>query len=122
MWQAYVAAARTANYQAPGLDHYAAGAALTGLTQALYTEHRDGDVTLGQPAFDPVVTAANPSGTGAAQASVTDCADGSRWLNYHDGKLVPGQDLRRRRILARLQPFDGAWKVTYLNIGLAGTC
>ena len=22
----------------------------------------------------------------------------------------------------RLQPFDGTWKVTYLNVGKAGTC
>jgi hypothetical protein len=56
------------------------------------------------------------------QADVTDCADSSRWLDYHGGKPVAGQDLGRRRIIARLQPFDGTWKVTYLNVGKAGTC
>jgi hypothetical protein len=122
MWQAYVAAARTADYQAPSLDHYAAGAALSVLTNGLYQEHQQGVVTLGQPAFDPAVTVVNASGGVDAQADVTDCADSSRWLNYRSGKLVAGQPRGRRRIIARLQPFDGVWKVTYLNVGKAGTC
>jgi len=122
MWKVYVAAARTADYQAPTLDHYAAGGALTTLTQGLYQEHQEGDVTLGQPKFDPVVTVVKASGADTAQVNVSDCADGSHWLNYHDGKLIPGQATGRRRIIAQLQPFDGTWKVTYLNVGKAGTC
>jgi len=122
MWQAYVAAARTADYQAPGLDHYAAGGALSTLTSGLYQEHRDGDVSLGQPVLHPVVTLVKGSDGQVTQADVTDCADGSHWLNYHDGKLIAGQDVRDRHIIARLQPFNGTWKVTYLNVGLAGTC
>jgi hypothetical protein len=122
MWQAYVAAARTADYQAPTLDHYAAGGALTVLTQGLYQEHQQGNVTLGQPVLHPAVTLVKGSGGGVTQADVTDCADSSHWLNYHGGKPVAGQDLRHRYIIARLQPFDGTWKVTYLNVGKAGTC
>ena len=122
MWQAYVAAARTANYQAPGLDHYAAGGALSTLTHGLYQEHQDGDVTLGQPKLNPVVTVVKGSGGNVTQADVTDCADSSHWLNYRDGKPIADQDVRRRYIIARLQPFDGTWKVTYLNVGKAGTC
>jgi len=122
LWRAYVVAARTADYQAPALDHNAAGGALSTLTSGLYQEHQDGDVSLGQPVLHPAVTLVKGSGGDVTQADVTDCADGSRWLNYHDRKLIAGQDLRRRRIIARLQPFDGTWKVTYLNVGLAGTC
>jgi hypothetical protein len=122
MWQAYVAAARTANYQAPTLDHYAAGGALTVLTQGLYQEHQDGDVSLGQPVLHPAVKVVKTSGRQASQVDVTDCADSSRWLDYHGGKPVAGQDLRHRYIIARLQPFNGTWKVTYLNVGKAGTC
>jgi hypothetical protein len=122
MWQAYVAAARTADYQTPGLDHYTAGGALSTLTHALYQEHQDGDVSLGQPVLHPAVTVVTGSGGEVTQADVTDCADGSHWLNYHDGKLIAGQDVRSRSIVARLQPFDGTWKVTDLNVGLAGTC
>ena len=122
MWQAYVVAARTADYQAAPLDHYAAGGALTTLTQGLYQEHQDGDISLGQPVLHPAVTLVKGSGGNVTQADVTDCADGSHWLNYHDGKPIAGQDLRRRYIIARLQPFNGTWKVTYLNVGKAGTC
>ena len=122
MWQAYVVAARTADYQAPGLDHYTAGGALSTLTHALYQEHQEGDVSLGQPVLHPAVTLAKGSGGGVTQADVTDCADSSHWRDYHGGKPVAGQDLRRRYIIARLQPFDGTWKVTYLNVGKAGTC
>jgi hypothetical protein len=122
MWQAYVVAARTADYQAPSLDHYAAGGALSVLTHALYQEHQEGDVSLGQPAFHPAVTAVKGSNGDVTQADVTDCADSSHWLDYHAGKPVAGQALGRRRIIARLQPFNGTWKVTYLNVGKVGTC
>jgi hypothetical protein len=122
MWQAYTAAARTADYRAPGLDHYAAGGALSTLAHGLYQEHQDGDVSLGQPVLHPAVTLVKGPGGEAAQAGVTDCADSSHWLDYHGGRPVAGQDLRRRYITARLQPFDGTWKVTYLNVGKAGTC
>ena len=100
----------------------AAGSALSTLTHALYQEHQDGDVSLGQPVLHPAVTLVKGSGGEVTQADVTDCADGSHWLNYHDGKPVAGQDVRDRDIIARLQPFNGTWKVTYLNVGLAGTC
>src|SRR5450756_2704134 len=72
MWQAYVAAARTADYQAPALDHYAAGGALSTLTHALYQEHQDGDVTLGQPVLHPAVTLVKGSGGDVTKADVTD--------------------------------------------------
>jgi hypothetical protein len=122
MWQAYVAAARTADYQTQTLDHYAAGGALSTLTHGLYQEHQDREVSLGQPVLHPAVTLVKGSGGGVTQADVTDCADSSHWLDYHNGKPVPGQDLKSRRTIARLQPFNGTWKVTYLNVGLAGTC
>ena len=122
MWQAYVVAARTADYQATSLDHYAAGGALSTLTHALYQEHQEGEVSLGQPVLHPAVSLVKGSGGDVTQADVTDCAGSSHWLDYHDGKPVAGQDLRSRRIAAWLQPFDGTWKVTYLNVGLAGTC
>jgi hypothetical protein len=122
MWQAYVVAARTADYQAPTLDHYAAGGALSTLTHGLYQEHQEGDISLGQPVLHPAVTVVKGSGGEASRANVTDCADSSHWLDYHGGKPVAGQDLRHRFIIARLQPFDGTWKVTYLNVGKPGTC
>lgn len=122
MWEAFVAASRTADYQAPSLSRYAAGPALTVLILGLYKNHRDGMVTRGQPALDPVVTIVAGSGGIAVRADVTDCADSTRWLDYRSGKPVTGQQSGRRRVTAELQPFDGVWKVTYLNVGKAGTC
>jgi hypothetical protein len=45
MWQAFFTASRTADYQSPSLDRYAAGAALTLLTRGLYQYHQEGIVT-----------------------------------------------------------------------------
>jgi hypothetical protein len=68
------------------------------------------------------VTLVKGSSGDVTQADITGRADSSHWLDYHDGKTVAGQDLKSRHVIARLQPFDGTWKVTYLNVGLAGTC
>lgn len=122
MWRAYVSASRTADYQAASLDHYAAGAALSVLTHGLYQNHQQGVVTRGQPMFDPSVTMVGAPSEDATQADVTDCADSSGWLDYRSGKPITGQPQGRRKIIARLQLFDGVWKVTYLNVGKAGTC
>jgi hypothetical protein len=45
MWQAFTAASRTADYQYPSLDRYAAGAALELLTRGLYQNYQAGIVT-----------------------------------------------------------------------------
>ena len=77
MWQAFTAASRTADYQYPSLDHYAAGAALELLIRGLYQNYRAGIVTRGQPTFDPAVAMAKtPAGT--SEAKVTDGLDDSR--------------------------------------------
>ena len=122
MWQAFVAASRTADYQSGSLARYAAGGALSVLTHGLYQNHQNGIVTRGQPALDPEVTIAPANGNGA-EADVTDCADSSHWADYYkSGKPAPGQPQGRQRIYARLQPFDGVWKVTYLAVEKEGTC
>ena len=51
MWQAFVAASRTADYQSASLAHYAAGDALSLLTRGLYQNYRNGIVT--RPAVFP---------------------------------------------------------------------
>jgi hypothetical protein len=126
MWNAYVTASSTADYQSPALARYAAGAALPVLTNGLYASYKDGIVTKGTPSFSPSVTILVAAG-GVQQADVTDCADTSTWANYtRSGQLVPGQPQGRRRVTARLQLFIQAggsqWKVTSLNVGRAGTC
>jgi hypothetical protein len=122
MWQAFTAASRTADYQYPSLDHYAAGAALELLIHGLYQNHQAGIVTRGQPSFDPVVTMAKTS-TGTAEAEVSDCADDTHAVtHYKSGRLAPGDPPGRHEVYAQVQPFDGTWKVTYLVVDKAGTC
>ena len=122
MWQAFVAASRTADYQYPSLDRYAAGAALELLIQGLYQDYRAGIVTRGQPSFDPVVTMTKTS-LGTAEAKVSDCADDTNTVTYYkSGKLAPGDPPGHHEVSAQVQPFDGTWKVTYLVVDKAGTC
>jgi hypothetical protein len=122
MWQAFFTASRTADYQYPSLDHYAAGAALELLIRGLYQNYRAGIVTRGQPAFNPVVTMAKTS-AGTAEAKVTDCLDDSRAASfYKSGKPAGGEPPGRQRVYAQVQPFDGTWKVTTLVVEKVGTC
>jgi len=122
MWRAFVAASRTADYQSGALSQYAAGGALSVLTHGLYQNYRNGIVTRGQPSFSPHVTVASPPGS-PVQATVTDCADSSHWADYYrSGKPAPGEQQGRQRIDARLQPFNGSWKVIYLVVEKEGTC
>jgi hypothetical protein len=123
MWQAFVVASRTADYQSPALDHYAAGAALTLLVRGLYQNYKEGIVTRGQPAFDPVATMTSTPAGEPAQAKVTDCADSASWLNYYkSGKPAPGAPPGRQRVYASLETFGGTWKVTILVVEKEGTC
>jgi hypothetical protein len=123
MWQAFTAASRTADYQYPSLDHYAAGAALELLTRGLYQNYQAGIVTRGQPTFDPVVTMTKTS-LGTPEAKVTDCSDDSSAAAYYkkSGKPAPGEAPGRQLIYASVQPFDGTWKMTSLVVEEEGTC
>jgi hypothetical protein len=122
MWQAFVTASRTADYQSGSLARYAAGGALSVLMHGLYQNYKKGIVTRGQPSFDPKVTVTSSNGS-AAQANVIDCADDSHWGDYYkSGKPAPGEPRGPHRIYARLLPFNGVWKVTYLVVEKEGTC
>jgi hypothetical protein len=122
MWQAYTAAARTADYQPGALSQYAAGDALMILTRSLYDDHQHGVVLRGAPALDPKVTGMTPAGNPGSSA-VTDCADDSRWLQYtKSGQPASGAPAGRHRIYAQLRLFSAVWKVTNLVVEKAGTC
>lgn len=122
MWHAFVVASQTADYQSAELSRYAAGDALSVLTHGLYQNYQLGIVTRGQPSLEPTVTMTSPPG-GQPRAAVLDCANSSRWREYYKSGKPAGIARRGlRRIEARLQPFDGAWKVTYLLVMREGTC
>jgi hypothetical protein len=122
MWQAFTTASRTADYQYPSLDRYAAGAALTLLTRGLYQNYREGIVTRGTPSHSVAVTMAKTS-LGTPEAKVTDCSDTSGSGTYYkSGKPAAGGSPGRQAIYAQVQPFDGTWKVTSLVVEKAGSC
>ena len=122
MWQAFTTASRTADYQYPSLDRYAAGAALTLLTRGLYQNYREGIVTRGTPSHSVAVTMAKTS-LGTPEAKVTDCSDTSGSGTYYkSGKPAAGGATGRQAIYAQVQPFDGTWKVTYLVVEKTGSC
>ena len=122
MWQAFFTASRTADYQSPSLDRYAAGSALELLVHGLYQYHQEGIVTRGTPSHDPAVTMAKTS-LGTPEAKVTDCSDDSGAVAYSkSGKPVQGEAPGRQAISAQVQPFDGTWKVTYLVVEKTGSC
>ena len=122
MWQEFTVASRTADYQDPSLDHYAAGAALELLVHGLYANYQEGIVTRGQATFDPVVTMAKTS-SGTPEAKITDCSDDSGAVAYSkSGKPVQGEAPGRQVVYASVQPFDGTWKVTTLLVEKVGTC
>jgi hypothetical protein len=122
MWQAFVAASQTADYQSASLDRYAAGAALELLTRGLYQNYREGIVTRGTPPHSVAVAMAKTS-LGTPEAKVTDCSDtAGSGTYYKSGKPAAGGSPGRQAIYAQVQPFDGTWKVTYLVVEKAGSC
>lgn len=122
MWQAFTAASRTADYQSPSLDRYAAGAALELLIHGLYQNYREGIVTRGTPSHNVAVTMTKTS-LGTPEAKVTDCSDTSGSGTYYkSGKPAAGGPPGRQAIYAQAQPFDGTWKVTSLVVEKAGSC
>jgi hypothetical protein len=122
MWQTFFAASRTADYQSPSLDHYAAGSALELLIHGLYQYHREGIVTRGTPSHSVSVTMTKTS-LGTPEAKVTDCSNSSgSGTYYRSGKPAAGGAPGRQAIYAQVQPFDGTWKVTYLVVEKTGSC
>lgn len=89
MWQAFLVASRTADYQSTALSHYAAGAALTLLTRGLYQNYKEGLVTRGEPAYDPVVSmVATPAGEPCCRRSPlrSSTESGVSQLPAHNGR------------------------------------
>ena len=117
-----VTAAKTDNYQSPGLAQHAFGNALAVLIHGLYTNQRNGVVTKGEPILHPRVASITPA-TGPTQAAIVDCFDDTHWLNYKtSGGLqndIPGG---RHRTTAVVQNEAGVWKVTQLHVERSGTC
>jgi hypothetical protein len=118
MWSDLVSAARTSDYQSSGLSHHAAGTVLTLFVQGLARDQLHGIVTRGEPVLHPVVTSSS-----ADRATVTDCVDDARWLEYKtSGGLADNPPGGRRATSAEVIRESGVWKVDELSVGKVGTC
>ncbi|MGH3717137.1 MAG: hypothetical protein ACRDT4_27295 [Micromonosporaceae bacterium] len=124
MWGAFAVAARTADPTSPGLKRYATGEALKIIVKSLAVDRERGYVSKGEPVLDPRVSRLKPSGR-PVEATVIDCADGTRWLKYHrdSGELVDDKPGGRHKVTATVKDVgDGVWKVTYFVAEGVGTC
>jgi hypothetical protein len=122
MWADLVLAARTSNYQSKLLPQHATGDALSLLVQGLATDRALGIVTKGQPMLQPRVSSLTPAAN-PTKASITDCFDNTRWIEYKtNGKLQKNAPGGRRSTTADLVRTGSTWKVTELTIRATGTC
>jgi hypothetical protein len=123
MWQDFVVAGHTSDWQSASLGQYATGIALTNMSRGLYTDHYNGLVTKGAPVLSPRVSSVDPPGA-PTKITITDCGDSTNWLKYRadNGQLddTPGG---RRLINAIVEKqSDGSWKVTDFGVHDLGTC
>lgn len=124
MWQDFVAAGVTSDWQSPKLGRYATGIALTNMSRALYADHYNGLVTKGEPTYGPSVSSVEPPDN-PNKIVITDCSDDSRWLKYKadTGQLANDTPGGRHLINAIVQKqADGSWKVSEYGVHKAGTC
>lgn len=124
MWQDFVSAGTTSDWQSPKLGQYATGIALTNMSRSLYADHYNGLVTKGEPTYQPSVFSVDPPDN-PSKIVIADCSDDSRWLKYKadTGKLANDTPGGRHLINAIVQKqADGSWKVSEYGVHEAGTC
>ena len=124
MWQDFVVAGRTSDWQSPALGQHATGIALTNLSRGLYTDHQNGVVTKGEPILNPSVSSAEPPDA-PTKVVITDCGDSTNWLKYRkdNGQLADDEPGGRRLINAIVQKqSDGAWKVSEYGVHGVASC
>jgi hypothetical protein len=124
MWQDFVVAGTTSDWQSASLGQHATGIALTNMTKSLFADHTNGLVTKGEPTFTPTVTSADPS-EDPTKIVITDCSDGVHWLKYKaaNGQLANDTPGGRHLINAIVEKqSDGSWKVSEYGVHEAATC
>jgi hypothetical protein len=124
MWQDFVSAGTTSDWQSPKLGQYATGIALTNMSRSLYADHYNGLVTKGDPTYEPAVSSVDPPDN-PNKIVITDCSDDSRWLKYKAATGQPADDTPGGRHLINAivqKQADGSWKVSEYGVHEAGTC
>jgi hypothetical protein len=124
MWQDFVVAGTTSDWQSASLGQYATGIALTNMSRGLYADHYNGLVTKGEPVLNPSVSSVDPP-TDPKKIIITDCGDSTHWLKYRasNGQLADNTPGGRQLINAIVEKqADGSWKVTDFGVHDVGTC
>lgn len=124
MWQDFVEAGMTSDWQSSSLGRHATGIALTNLSRGLYADNYNGLVTRGEPILDPRVTSVEPVDD-PTTVRVADCGDSSNWLKYRadTGVLASDGPGGRSMITAVVErQSDGSWKVSDYAVRDPGSC
>jgi hypothetical protein len=124
MWQDFVTAGRTSNWQSPELARHATGIALQKMSRGLYADHQNGAVTRGEPVLNPSVSSAEPA-TNPTKIVITDCGDSTNFLKYDakTGQPVDDEPGGRQLINATVElQSDGSWKVSDFGVREVGSC
>ncbi|MCP3800695.1 hypothetical protein NLX83_15615 [Allokutzneria sp. A3M-2-11 16] len=124
MWNDFVHAATTSDWQSPTLGRHATGTALSTLSRGLYADHYNGLVSKGSPTHNTEVSSVD-SESAPSKVIVGDCSDSTAALKYRADTGQPANDGPggRRRINATVQrQTDGTWRVTDFGVQAVGTC
>jgi hypothetical protein len=122
MWSDLVTAARTSDYQSGLLADHTTGDALTLFVQGLARDQLHDIVTRGNVLLHPIVASLSPVAA-PTRATITDCVDDSRWIEYTTaGRRAKNPPGGRRATTAMLVAKGGAWKVDELKVGAVGSC
>lgn len=124
MWEDFVAAAATSDWQSPNLGRHATGLALSTLSRGLYADHYKGLVSKGSPTHNAQVSSVDPA-EAPAKVIISDCSDSTNALKYRADNGQPADDGPggRRLIKATVEKqSDGSWKVSSFGVQGVGTC
>jgi hypothetical protein len=118
MQRAFLKAGAAADPDHPDLARYAAGAALQQLTALVRSMRNQGLRARGEAVFHARVESMAPT-----RARVRDCMDTSRTERYKaNGDPFQDSPGGLRLVIADLERFDTAWKVTGLTVHAIGSC
>ena len=124
MWQDFVQAGATSDWQSPLLGQHATGIALTNLSRSLYADNYNGLVTKGEPILNPEVTSVEPP-EDPIEVRITDCGDSAGSLKYRVADDEPvGEGPGGRSLISAVvdKQSDGSWKVSDYAVREPGTC
>lgn len=122
MWDAFVAAGKTADPDAPALRTYASDDALKLIVAALLQHRQNQQVILGDLVIDPKATEARPADA-PTEVTILDCVNDEKWLVYKaSGGLADDEPGGKHQTTAAVVRSGGTWKVKSFELGRSGTC